>query len=676
MTADFRIWGSRMIAVLISLTWPLTVGAQVQSQAAGGQIVSVVPGDKAERQFQEARENFLRKEYQEAAAGIHRGAAFLDQEAEQAAGEGKRVLLASSKELKQLADRERKGAVNSVQELTQAFARANRALAQYYQSKASESWARKAFSDAGRYLQAAAVSLERALGWADYRWEGETRETIAAAKTIGEKMKEGGGWIEAEARMAIEALETEIGKVGSQTGFLKPFVPPALAVEEKTGGPVDLSSAIIQIAKRNLPAVVYIEVTESRVVENPFFDFGGGAFSRRYFGLPSMPRKFKEEVKGLGSGMIIDSQGHILTNNHVAGGATKLQVTLADGRQYPARLVGADPQTDLAVIQISPEQNLPFVTFGDSDRVEVGEWVVAIGAPRALEKSVTQGIVSAKHRTGVTLPTSYQDFLQTDAPLNPGNSGGPLLNLYGQVIGVNAAISSESGGFEGIGFTIPSNMAVYVAEALIARGKVERGWLGVTIRSLTSELAQSLRLETLKGALVVDVVKGSPADKAGIRKNDVVIAYGSKEILDSSALRNQVAETPMGKEVKITVLREGKKEELMVKIGSQEEAAKALAASVKRCLGAEVRLPASGEVEKYNLSPNQGVVIIWLDPKGPLAEAGFERGDMILEINDQTVGGMESFVDLVSTLRPKQKVSILALDHRTGSSVPVFVVVR
>jgi serine protease Do len=243
------------------------------------------------------------------------------------------------------------------------------------------------------------------------------------------------------------------------------------------------------------------------------------------------------------------------------------------------------------------------------------------------------------------------------------------------VIGINAAIATESGGFEGIGFTIPSNMAVSVAKALIARGKVERGWLGVTIRSLTTELAQTLHLESLKGALVVDVVKGGPADKADIKKNDVVVAYDGQEIPDSSALRNKVGETAIGQEVKIAILRQGKKEDLTVKIGSQEEATQILVASVKTRLGAEVRLPTQEEVEKYNLNANQGVVITRLDPKGPLAAAGFEVEDMILAINDQPVQGMDSFVDLVSTLQPKQKISVLALDHRTGNTGQIFVVV-
>jgi serine protease Do len=440
--------------------------------------------------------------------------------------------------------------------------------------------------------------------------------------------------------------------------------------------PVDLSTAIIQVAKKNIPAVVAIEVTESKQVVNPLLPFESDPFFRRFFGVPKMPKKFKQELKGLGSGMIIDPQGHILTNYHVAGGATKLEVTLSDGGKYIARVVGGDPKTDLAVIRISAKEPLPHVTFGDSDKLEVGEWVVAIGAPRALEKSVSQGIISAKHRRGVTDPTSYQDFLQTDAAINPGNSGGPLLNLYGQVIGVNAAIATESGGFEGIGFTIPSNVAQYVAKALIAHGKVERGWLGVTMRDLTPELAKTAHAETLKGALVVDVAKGGPAEKAGLKKNDVIVAYRGKEVTDTSELRNAVAETTIGTEAKITVLRGGKKEELTAKIRNLEEATKVLAASVKERLGVEVRSPNSLETDKYGLSPREGVVITSEDPKGPLGEAGFEKGDMILAINNQPLESMESFVNLVSMLKPKQKISILALDYRTGNTGTIEVVVR
>jgi serine protease Do len=450
---------------------------------------------------------------------------------------------------------------------------------------------------------------------------------------------------------------------------------PSVPVQTAWGA-VDLSTAIIEVAKQNLPAVVYIEVTESKEVTNPLLPFEGDPFFRRFFGTPKMPKKFKQEMKGLGSGMIIDPEGHILTNYHVAGTATKLEVGLSDGSKYPAKLVGGDPKTDLAVIHISAKKPLPYITFGDSDKVEVGEWVVAIGAPRALEKSVTQGIISAKHRRGVTDPTGYQDFLQTDAAINPGNSGGPLLNLDGQVIGVNAAIATESGGFEGIGFTIPGNMAQYVAKALITHGKVERGWLGVTIRDLTPELAKTVHAETMKGVLVADVTKGGPAERAGLKKNDVIIAYRGKEVSESDELRNAVAETSIGTEAGITVLREGKKEQLTVRVGSLEEATKILSASVKERLGVEVRAPNSLEVNKYGINPKEGVVITREEAKGPLQEAGFEVGDMILAIDNQPIESMESFVDLVSLLKPKQQITILALDHRTGNTGTVQVVTR
>jgi serine protease Do len=328
------------------------------------------------------------------------------------------------------------------------------------------------------------------------------------------------------------------------------------------------------------------------------------------------------------------------------------------------------------VIRIATKESLPYVVFGDSDKVEVGEWVVAIGAPRALEKSVTQGIISAKHRTGITDPNTYEDFLQTDTPINPGNSGGPLLNLYGQVIGVNAAIASSSGGFEGIGFTIPSRMAVYIANALIAHGKVERGWLGVSTRNLTPELAKVAHVEDVTGALVEDVVRGGPGEKAGLKKNDVVVAYGGNAIPDSTTLRNEVAQAPAGQKVNLTIIRDGKKEQVTVTIGNLEDATKLLAAVVKERLGVEVRVPTPKEVEQYGLNPNQGVVIAWLDPKGPLAAAKFEVGDMILAVNEQPVAGMDSFIGLASALPPGQRASLAAFDHRTGNTGSVVVVVR
>ncbi|KAF0120295.1 MAG: protease Do, partial [bacterium] len=384
-------------------------------------------------------------------------------------------------------------------------------------------------------------------------------------------------------------------------------------VEGNTKTPVDLSTAIERVAEQNIPAVVHIEVTERQEVVNPLLPFEGDPFFRHFFNIPQMPRKFKRELKGLGTGMIIDPHGHILTNNHVAGGATKIEVLLANGKRYPARLVGADPKTDLAVIKISAKESLSHVTFGDSDKVKVGQWVVAIGHPGGLDQTVTQGIISAKHRTGIMDPSTYQDFLQTDAAINPGNSGGPLLNLLGEVIGVNAAIASQSGGSEGIGFAIPSNMAIHISRALIAHGKVERGWLGVSVQDITPELAKSFGVEPAKGALIAEVIKGGPAEKAGIKRGDIVVSYGGKEIRNASILRNEVAIGTIGQNVEVAVLRNDKKVKLMVKTGNLEDATKIASSSVKERLGVKVRPVTSREAEKYGLNSQQGVAIVWLD---------------------------------------------------------------
>lgn len=443
------------------------------------------------------------------------------------------------------------------------------------------------------------------------------------------------------------------------------FIGGPLALGHAIAQAVDLSTAIVKVAKQSIPAVVYLEVTERQEVPNPLWQFEQDPFFRRFFNMPKMPRKFKREVRGLGSGFFIDSQGHIMTNNHVVSGATKIEVVAADGTRYTGKVVGGDPKTDLAVVKITPKSPLPHLKFGDSDKAEVGEWVVAIGAPRALEKSVTQGIISGKHRRGITEPTSYQDFMQTDAALNPGNSGGPLLNLKGEVIGVNAAIATESGGFEGIGFTIPSNMAVYVYKQLIAYGKVERGWLGVSIQDITPELAKTARLENVKGAYVAEVVKGGPADKAGMRKGDVIVAFKGREISDSGTLRNMVAETP-NQEVKITILRNGKRQDLPVKVGSSEAATRFLAAAIKDRLGITARAVTANEAEKYGIDPSQGVAIATVEAKGPLGVAGFEVNDIILNINGQPVNGYESFVEIVNGLRSKQHIRVMVLDHRTG----------
>jgi serine protease Do len=298
--------------------------------------------------------------------------------------------------------------------------------------------------------------------------------------------------------------------------------------------------------------------------------------------------------------------------------------------------------------------------------VEVGQWVVAIGQPESLSESVSQGVISAKHRTGITDPSTYQDFLQTDAAINPGNSGGPLLDLHGNVIGINSAIFSTTGGFQGIGFAIPSKMASHVADALMKYGKVERGWLGITLQELTPELAKSFGLSTARGALVTQVMKGAPADKAGLEVGDVITALQGKQISDVAELRNAIADTPAGQEVDLTVLRNGKTQQIKVKIGNLEEMNKQLAASLKERLGILVKPIPDLQASAYGLSSSGGVMIQWVDPKGPLGKIGFEVDDIILAVNGHPAEDVETFTNLVDSIPHGQTIVLIVRDHRTG----------
>ena len=311
-----------------------------------------------------------------------------------------------------------------------------------------------------------------------------------------------------------------------------------------------------------------------------------------------------------------------------------------------------------------------------SDTLEVGEWVVAIGHPRGLDHTVTHGIISAKHRRGITDPSNYQDFLQTDTAINPGNSGGPLLNLRGEVIGVNTAIASQTGGFEGIGFAIPSNMAVSIAKALIAHGKVERAWLGVNIQDVTPELGQSFGLPALKGVLVAAVAKGGPAAQAGIVQGDVILTYGGTDVADANALRTAVATTPIGQKMALTVWRHGQKHELTATVRSLEDSTHAVQVSIKDRLGVTVRVVTDRDVERYHLDDPQGVVITWIDPHGALGKEGFEVDDILLAIDEQPIASVETLAEYVAGLTPPVQLTVQALDHRSGQTDDVEIVLR
>jgi serine protease Do len=342
----------------------------------------------------------------------------------------------------------------------------------------------------------------------------------------------------------------------------------------QTAGPLEESGSFSQLAKMASPAVVNIGAVRVSGKKDlrPFGDLFGkdnplNQFFKRFFG-DQKDRDFKQE--SLGSGFIIDKGGYILTNNHVVEKSEEIHVTLSDGKKFEAKIVGRDPKTDIALIRIEAGTPLTPLRLGDSDQEEVGDWVLAIGSPFGLGNTVTAGIVSAKYRKIGTGP--YDDFIQTDASINPGNSGGPLLNTKGEVIGINTAIFSQSGGSIGIGFAIPINMAKDLLPQL-KKGEVIRGWLGVRIQGVTSDLAEKFGLAEAKGALVSEVSEGGPADKAGIVRGDVIIAFDGKEVKTMADLPYIVSTTPVGKTVKVEIIRKGENKTLKVKVGEMERQA-------------------------------------------------------------------------------------------------------
>jgi serine protease Do len=348
-------------------------------------------------------------------------------------------------------------------------------------------------------------------------------------------------------------------------------------------------------------------------------------------------------AKSLGSGFVIDAAGFILTNNHVVENADEILVRLYTGKEFKAKVVGRDPKTDIALIEITGADGLTPVTLGDSNKLKVGQWVVAIGNPFGLENTVTAGIVSALARHINQGP--YDNFIQTDASINPGNSGGPLIDTRGEVVGINTAIFSRSGGNIGIGFAIPIDLAKEIVPQLKDKGHVTRGWLGVMIQKVTPDIAESLGLEESKGALVADVVKDGPAEAAGLKQGDVIIEFDGKPVNDSAELPLLVARTSVGKSVKVKVIRDKKAETFTITIAElkEEEAAEARTSTAED-LGLAVQTLTRDLAENLGLDANlKGVVVTQVEPGGPAAEAGLRRGDVVLEVNRQAVKDVEAY---------------------------------
>ena len=424
----------------------------------------------------------------------------------------------------------------------------------------------------------------------------------------------------------------------------------------------------VQLAKELKPAVV--NVSSKRVEggvqgRSPFGQ--GDPFEQFFRQYGEQPRR---SVRSMGSGFIINANGHILTNNHVVEGATELTVKLSDGREVSAKVIGRDPKTDLALLKVELT-GLPTIALGDSAQIKVGEPVMAIGNPFGLEQTVTTGIVSATGRVIGQGP--YDDFVQTDASINPGNSGGPLINAQGQAIGINAAIFSQSGGSVGIGFAIPSNQAKTVVSQLAETGHVSRSWLGVSIQPLTPELAKGFGLSEAKGALVAAVTENSPAMKAGIKAGDVITEYDGRKVAGSDDLPRLVAETPAGREVPVTVLREGKTLRLQARVTKLDEPDQQVVAEAgsKGKLGVAVEPVTAANAQELGLKEARGVVVRRVEDDSPAAKAGIQPGDVILEVDRQPVKDVAALKGLVD--KHAKGTPMVVLLHRQDATLYVVV---
>ncbi|MGA9031191.1 MAG: DegQ family serine endoprotease [Sulfuricaulis sp.] len=468
------------------------------------------------------------------------------------------------------------------------------------------------------------------------------------------------GWLPSAASSPTEAAATMAPAVSGPT-------PPNFVAVVKAVMP-----AVVNISTRRTVRSQGGDVP-SQFQDDPFFrQFFGDEFFHRF----QMPRERRES--SLGSGVIVDSSGYIITNNHVVAKADEIKVLLNDKREFTGKVVGTDPKSDIAIVKINAK-DLPVIPWGDSDKLDVGEYVLAIGNPFGLNQTVTQGIVSAVGRANVGI-ADYEDFIQTDAAINPGNSGGALVNSRGQLVGINTAIFSRSGGYMGIGFAVPSNMTRSVMDSLIKTGKVVRGWLGVSIQEVTPDLAKQFGMKESRGALVSEVIPDSPAAAAGIQSGDIITAFNGKAVDSPSTLRNTVAQTLVGKSVKVEVLRDKKPVTMDVKISEQP---KDIAQAEGDTAQGDGKDTALAGIEVRNLTPDiahqlglppgtAGVVIAGVEQGSAAEEAGLQEGDVIMQINRQPVRNIGDFKRLAGKLSKKD--STLLLINRQGRKL--FIAIR
>lgn len=446
-------------------------------------------------------------------------------------------------------------------------------------------------------------------------------------------------------------------------------VPTLWALDTRTslGSTPITNELLVKLAEKITPSVVNVSAIVETRREDPRapFPFFEDPFFRRFFGEEferRFPPREKFQQQGTGSGVIVSADGYIITNNHVVAKADEIQVLLADERKFTARVVGTDPKTDLAVIKIEAS-NLPFLQWGDSSRLKVGEVVLAVGNPFGLNQTVTMGIVSAVGRANVGI-VDYEDFIQTDAAINPGNSGGALVNLKGELVGINTAIFSQSGGYMGIGFAIPSRMASIVSKTLIEKGKVIRGWLGVSIQNITQELADQFQVPDTNGVLISNVNPDSPAEQAGLERGDIVRKYDGQVVNDPVHLRTLVAETSPNTTVALTILREGDERTVRINVGEQPR----VFPDARGVDEAEGKHALAGVIVE-NLSPgeapeDEGVIVRVIPTGSPADRAGLQRGDIILEMNRQPIRDTRDFSRIVRELKREEAVLLVVRRER------------